>query len=100
MDNGSGRRLGGAKIQMEGRLERAGSTRYEHGSHVLVPLGRRTDVRYVLRGDSGRMRELEGRNVQVTGALVEDAPRQEGAAGLIEVFLARELYEGSDGTLR
>jgi hypothetical protein len=89
----------GHKIQAQGRLERAGSTKYEYGSHALFPPGRR-DIQYILRSDSVQLREYEGQNVQVTGSLVEDAPLDEGDPKLLDVFTVRPLFEGSDGSLR
>ena len=74
------------KIQAEGRLERAGGSRYPYGSHALVPLGERV-VRFVLRSDTIELRELEGREVRVTGSVVEGhPPPNEGDPKLLEVF--------------
>ncbi len=94
-----GGRVGGHKIQAGGRLERAGSARYEYGSHALFPPGRRK-IRYILRSDSLQLRDFEGKDVEVTGSLVEDAPLDEGDPKLLDVFAIRLLFEGSDGSLR
>ena len=69
--------MGGHKVQAGGRLERAGSARYEYGSHALFPPGRRK-IRYILRSDSLQLRDFEGKDVEVTGSLVEDAPSMKG----------------------
>ena len=47
-----------------------------------------------------QLREFEGPDVQVTGALVEDTSLDEGDPKLLDVLAARSLFEGSDGTLR
>ena len=94
-----GGRVDGRKIQVEGRLERAGGARYEYGSHVLFPPGSR-NIQYILRSDSLQLREFEGKDVQLTESLVEDASLDEGDPELLYVFAARPLFEGSDGTLR
>ena len=74
------------KIQAEGRLERAGGSRYPYGSHALVPQGDRV-VRFVLRSDTIELRGLEGREVRVTGSVVEGhPPPKEGDPKLLEVF--------------
>jgi hypothetical protein len=95
--------VGGRKIQAAGRLERAGSARYEYGSHALLPLGfplGRRKIRYILRSNSIQLRDFEGKDVEVTGSLVEDAPLDEGDPKLLDVFAIRPLFEGSDGSLR
>ncbi len=89
----------GQKIQAEGRLERAGGARYEYGSHALFPPGSRS-IQYILRSSSVQLREFEGRDVQVTGTLVEDASLDARDPRLLDVFAVRPLVEGSDGTLR
>ncbi len=89
----------GQKIQAEGRLERAGGERYEYGTHALFAPGSRR-IHYVLKSGSVQLREFEGRDVQVTGSLVEDASLGEGDPKLLNVFAARSLFEGNDGTLR
>ena len=73
------------KIQAEGRLERAGGSRYPYGSHALVPRGERV-VRFILRSDTIELRELEGREVRVTGSVMEGHPPNEGDPKLLEVF--------------
>ena len=83
------------KIQAEGRLERAGSARYPHGSHALVPQGDRV-VRFILRSDTVELRELEGQDVRITGALVEGQPPTEGDEGdpkLLDVFAITPLEQ-------
>ncbi len=90
--------MNGHKIQAAGRLERAGSTRYEYGSHALFPPGRR-EIRFILRSGSVQLRDFEGQDVEVTGALVEDAPLDEGDPKLLDVFAVRPLVERSDGAL-
>ncbi len=89
----------GQKIQAEGRLERAGGAKYEYGTHALFPPGSRR-IHYILRSGSVQLKEFEGRDVQVTGSLVEDASLSEGDPKLLNVLAARPLFEGSDGTLR
>ncbi len=91
--------MGGRKIQAGGRLERAGSARYEYGSHALFP-PRRRKIRYILRSDSVQLRDFEGKDAEVTGSLVEDTPLDEGDPKLLDVFAIRPLVEGSDGSLR
>ena len=73
------------KIQAEGQLERAGSTRYQYGSHALVPSGER-DVRFILRSETVQLREFEGHRVRITASLVEDHPPNEGDPKLLDVF--------------
>ncbi len=80
------------KIQAEGRLERAGSARYPYGSHALVPLGDRV-VRFILRSDTVELRELEGQDVRITGALVEGQPPTEGDPKLLDVFAITPLEQ-------
>ncbi len=80
------------KIQAEGRLERAGSSRYPYGTHALVPLGDRV-VRFILRSDTIELRNLEGRHVRVTGSVMEGHPPNEGDPKLIEVFAITPLQQ-------
>ncbi len=87
------------KIQAEGRLERAGGAKYEYGTHALFPPGGRR-IHYILKSGSVQLKEFEGRDVQVTGSLVEDASHDEGDPKLLDVLAARPLFEGSDGILR
>ena len=90
----------GQKIQAEGRLERAGGAKYEYGTHALYPPGSRR-IQYILKsGSVHQLKEFEGRDVQVTGSLVEDASLDAGDPKLLNVLAARPLFEGSDGTLR
>jgi hypothetical protein len=89
----------GQKIQAEGRLERAGGEKYGYGTHALFPPGSRS-IQYILRSGSVQLREFEGRDVQVTGSLIEDASLGEGNPKLLNVLAARFLFEGNDGTLR
>jgi len=53
-----------------------------------------------LRNDSLQLRDFEGKDVEVTGSLVEDASLDEGDPKLLDVFALRPLFEGSDGSLR
>lgn len=78
------------KIQAEGQLERAGSTRYRYGSHALVPSGER-DVRFILRSETVQLREFEGHHVRITASLVEDHPPSEGDPKLLDVFSITSL---------
>lgn len=78
------------KIQAEGRLERAGGARYPYGSHALVPPGDR-DIRFILRSDTIELRELEGQQVRITGALVEGHPPNEGDPQLVDVIAITPL---------
>jgi hypothetical protein len=81
------------KIQAEGRLERAGGTRYPYGSHALVPPGDRI-VRFILRSDTVELRDLEGQHVRVTGSLVEGHPPNEGDdPKLLDVFAITPLQQ-------
>ncbi len=80
------------KIQAEGRLERAGGARYPYGSHALVPLEDRV-VRFILRSDTIQLRELEGQDVRVTGALVEGHPPTEGDPKLLDVLAITPLHQ-------
>jgi hypothetical protein len=89
----------GQKIQAEGRLERARGARYEYGSHALFPPGSRS-IQYILSSGSVQLREFEGKAIQVTGSLVEDASLDEGDPKLLNVVAVRPLFEESDGTLR
>ena len=78
------------KIQAEGQLERAGSTRYQYGSHVLVYPGDR-DIRFVLRSETIRLREFEGQRVRINASLVEDYAPSEGDPKLLNVFSVTSL---------
>ena len=89
----------GQKIQAEGRLERAGGARYEYGTHALFPPESRS-IQYILKSGSVQLKEFEGKDVQVTGALVEGAALGEGDPKLLNVLAIRPLFEGTDGTLR
>ncbi len=89
----------GQKIQAEGRLERAGGEKYEYGSHALFPPGSRR-IHFILKSGSVQLREFEGRDVQVTGSLVEETSLDKGDPKLLNVLAARPLFEGNDGTLR
>ncbi len=80
------------KIQAEGQLERAGSARYQYGSHVLVPPGDR-DVRFVLRSETVQLREYEGQLVRITASLVEGYPPEEGHPKLLDVFSIASLEQ-------
>ena len=82
----------GQKIQAEGRLERAGSTRYRYGSHALFAPGRR-DIRYILKSDTVQLRDFEGQRVQVTGSLAEDDALNEGDPVLVDVLAILPLEE-------
>ena len=73
------------KIQAEGQLERAGSARYQYGSHALVPSGER-DVRFILRSETVQLREFEGERVRINASLVEGYPPDEGDPKLLDVF--------------
>jgi hypothetical protein len=73
------------KIQTEGQLERAGSARYQYGSHALVPSGER-DVRFILRSETVQLREFEGERVRINASLVEGYPPDEGDPKLLDVF--------------
>lgn len=78
------------KIQAEGQLERAGSTRYQYGSHVLVPPGDR-DIRFVLRSETVQLREYEGQHVRITASLVEGYSPNEEDPKLLDVFSIASL---------
>ena len=78
------------KIQAEGQLERAGSTRYQYGSHVLIYPGDR-DIRFVLRSETVRLREFEGQRVRINASLVEDYAPGEGDPKLLNVFSVTSL---------
>ena len=73
------------KIQAEGQLERAGGTRYEYGSHVLVVPEERS-IRFVLRSETIDLRKFEGQRVRITASLMEDEPPDEGDPKLLDVF--------------
>jgi hypothetical protein len=73
------------KIQAEGQLERAGSARYQYGSHALVPSGER-DVRFILRSETVQLREFEGQRVRINASLVEGYQPDEGDPKLLDVF--------------
>ncbi len=89
----------GQKIQAVGRLERAGGARYEYGTHALFPPGSRS-IQYILKSGSVQLREFEGKDVQVTGSLVEAPSIGEGDPKLLDVITIRPLVEGTDGALR
>ncbi len=80
------------KIQTEGQLERAGGTRYEYGSHVLVPSGER-DIRFVLRSETIQLREFEGQRVRITASLIEGYPPNEGDPKLLDVFSIASIQQ-------
>lgn len=80
------------KIQAEGQLERAGSTRYQYGSHVLVYPGDR-DIRFVLRSETVKLREFEGQRVRINASLVEDYVPDEGDPKLLDVFSVTSLQQ-------
>ncbi len=82
----------GQKIQAEGRLERAGGTRYQYGSHALFAPGRR-DIRYILKSDTVQLRDFEGQRVQVTGSVAEDDALNEGDPMLLDVLAIMRLEE-------
>ncbi len=87
------------KIQAEGQLERAGGTRYQHGSHVLVPTGEDRVIRFILRSETLQLREYEGQRVRINASLVEGYPPNEegprlhgeGEPKLLEVFSITSL---------
>jgi hypothetical protein len=90
------------KIQAEGHLERAGSTRHQHGSHVLVPTGDRV-VRFILRSETIHLREYEGQRVRITASLAEGYPPNEeerlldkGEPKLLDVFSIASLQQEED----
>src|SRR5215208_119904 len=97
------------KIQAEGQLERAGSTRHQHGSHVLVPTGDRI-IRFILRSETLRLREYEGQRVRITAFLVEGYPPnvegyppneeenllEKGEPKLLDVFSIASLEQEDD----
>ena len=90
------------KIQAEGQLERAGSTRHQHGSHVLVPTGDRV-IRFILRSETLQLREYEGQRVRITASLVAGYPPNEeeklldkGEPKLLEVFSIASLQQSED----
>ena len=90
------------KIQAEGQLERAGSTRHQRGSHVLVPTGDRI-IRFILRSETLRLREYEGQRVRITAFLVEGYPPNEeenllekGEPKLLDVFSIASLEQEDD----
>ena len=78
------------KIQAEGQLERAGSARYQYGSHALVPSGER-DVRFILRSETVQLRDFEGQRVRINASLVEGYPPNEGDPKLLDVFSITSL---------
>ncbi len=78
------------KIQAEGRLERAGSARYEYGSHALVPPGDR-DIRFILRSENVQLRDFEGQLVRITASVVEGYTPNEGDPKLLDVFAITPL---------
>ena len=80
------------KIQAEGQLERAGGTRYQSGTHVLVYPGDR-DVRFVLRSQAVLLREYEGQHVRINASLVEDYVPGEGDPKLLDVFSITSLQQ-------
>ena len=87
------------KIQAEGQLERAGSARHQHGSHVLIPTGDRV-IRFILRSETLQLREYEGQRVRITASLVEGYPPNEeerlldkGELKLLEVFSITSLQQ-------
>jgi hypothetical protein len=80
------------KIQAEGQLERAGGTRYQYGSHALVPAGER-EVRFILRSENVQLREFEGQRVRITASLVEGYPPSEGDPKLLDVFSIASLEQ-------
>ena len=80
------------KIQAEGQLERAGSTRHQHGSHVLVPTGDRV-IRFILRSETLQLREYEGQHVRINASLVEDYVPGEGDPKLLDVFSITSLQQ-------
>jgi hypothetical protein len=87
------------KIQAEGQLERAGSTRHQHGSHVLVPTGDRI-IRFILRSETLQLREYEGQRVRISASLVEGYPPNEevklldkGEPKLLDVFSIASLQQ-------
>ena len=80
------------KIQAEGQLERAGGTRYQYGSHALVPTGDR-EIRFILRSETVRLREFEGQRVQITASVVEGYPPSEGDPQLLDVFSIASLEQ-------
>ncbi len=80
------------KIQAEGQLERAGGTRYQYGSHALVPTGDR-EIRFILRSETVRLREFEGQRVQITASLVEGYPPSEEDPQLLDVFSIASLEQ-------
>ncbi len=91
------------KIQAEGQLERAGSTRHQHGSHVLVPTGDRV-IRFILRSENLQLREYEGQRVRITASLVEGYPPNEdtklldkGEPKLLDVFSIASLQQEEEG---
>jgi hypothetical protein len=90
------------KIQAEGQLERAGSTRYQHGSHVLVPTGDRV-IRFILRSETLQLRDYEGQRVRITASLVEGYPPNEeenllekGEPKLLDVLSIASLEQEED----
>jgi len=94
------------KIQAEGQLERAGSTRHQHGSHVLVPTGDRV-IRFILRSETLKLREYEGQRVRITAFLVEGYPPNEeeklldkGVPKLLDVFSIASLQQSEDNSSR
>jgi hypothetical protein len=80
------------KIQAEGELERAGSTRYRYGTHVLVYPGDR-EIRFVLRSETVQLREFEGQPVRINASLVEDFVPDEGDPKLLDVFTITSLEQ-------
>ena len=80
------------KIQAEGQLERAGSTRYQSGTHVLVYPGDR-DIRFVLRSETVQLRKYEGQRVRINSSLVEDYAPAEGDPKLLDVFSITSLQQ-------
>jgi len=80
------------KIQAEGQLERAGGTRYQYGTHALVPTGER-EVRFILRSETVQLREFEGQRVRITASLVEGNPPSEGDPKLLDVFSIASLEQ-------
>ncbi len=80
------------KIQAEGQLERAGSTRYRTGTHVLVYPGDRS-IRFALKSEAVQLREFEGQRVRINASLVEDYVPDEGMAKLLDVFSITSLQQ-------
>jgi hypothetical protein len=80
------------KIQTEGQLERAGGTRYQYGSHALVPPGER-NIRFILRSETVQLREFEGQHVRIGASVVEGYPPNEGEPKLLDVYSITALQQ-------